>query len=141
MYKRHNPFFYKKPPHKDTAKKVNIQLASNYFRRIFVLMLFFLKKKNSIILSPRLAVSDIITIFVVSSGGRVLLVFNPPPTEGVPIPPCYPLYGGVPSRIPPPRGGVFGCLGGLIPFAKWGYVFKNFWKKFWVKVPPCWGSS
>lgn len=47
MYILHIPFFYKKPPHKDTAKKVNIQLASNYFRCIFVLMLFFKKKELS----------------------------------------------------------------------------------------------
>jgi hypothetical protein len=43
-------------------------------------------------------------------------------------PPC------IPSRIPPPPGGYFCCLGGLIPFAKYGYISEKILEKIWGKV-------
>ena len=54
---------------------------------------------------------------ITQQGEGVIVVSYPSPVIGVPIPPTTPLYGGSPSRIPPPLGGYFGRLGGLIPFA------------------------
>jgi len=42
---------------------------------------------------------------------------------GGPIPPPSPLYGGVPSRIPPPPGGFFGRFRGVNPLNE---IFGNF---------------
>lgn len=63
---------------------------------------------------------------------------TPPPTICQIPPPLYPPQVGgppcIPSRIPPPPGGFFVCLGGLIPFAKCGYISEKILEKFLGKM-------